>query len=672
MQNTLENTTAATVGTAVYWSPQGQSGHIVKVEAPDVPSYVIGGGGMTPTRSRLTIVWEDLTISEVPDSIAADWIRDAAQYRLEPIGDNMAAEMLAKAMQKRADFHAKLERDRIAHNENLKAFQDEYRAKIPTWAKAVIIAELKQDDCDSQSDYFGSTVKRRIILAFSKHTRDLFPEMRQAARHHPETADLADAPDTAEHREKYSMGGGYYLKKEWRHRSGWQVSKQRFYDADPVKSLPFPAEWSIPEPEAKPEPTPQQSGMIGHNRGPALDGVRIEEHTHTKKGFQMFICILPERVDRAEYMRLLDHAKSLGGWYSKPWGKTPGGFAFKSRDNAEAFAGGSDTQATPDNAPASPAKAAPPIADKLREMADRLQKDIDHKFADRRTNTPKQQREAASARMDGVHLERAQKAMRALADHHDAGTVPEALASVRTKAAILDLARSKIEHTGGYYDAGFDTGKPRHDTPEALAIWALIGGNDPEQEKAEALRRKVDGLKFANIPGYFPTPRAVIDRMIDLADIPSHSACDVLEPSAGHGAIIDALAEVRPMATVTACEKWGTLRDILGAKGANLAGSDFTEFEPGTAFDFVLMNPPFEKGQDAEHIMRAFDMLKPGGRLVSVMSPGPFFRSDRKSQEFRDWFDDHGGERIDLPAGSFKESGTGTASILVVLERGEA
>ncbi|WP_420408676.1 methyltransferase [Hoeflea sp.] len=665
MQNTLDKPEAATVGTPVYWSPQGQRGHIVKLEAPNVPSYVIGGGGMTPTRSRMTIVWEDLTMTEIPDGIAESWIADAARYGFPPIGDNMAAELLAKATAKSEADRAERARAQADLNAATKAFRDEHRDKIPSWAKAVIVADLIEDKSDYMSDYHGSTRTRSIILAFSKHTRDLFPEMRKAALNHPETAFLADAPEKAEHRQKYSMGGGYFLKDGYRHSNGWKISKQQFYNADPVQSLPFPAVWAIPEPEAK----PQQPGMIGHNRGPALEGVRIEEHTHTKKGFQMFICILPDRVDRDEFDRLRDAARDLGGWYSRPWGKTPGGFAFKSRDNAEAFAGGSDSQAAPGNAPAAPAKAAPPIADKLREMAARLQKDIDHKFADRRTNTPKQQREAASARMDGVHLERAQKAMRALADHHDAGTVPEALANVRTKAEILELSRSLIKHEGGYYDAGFDTGKPRHDSPEALAIWALIGGNDPEQEKAEALRRKIDGLKFANIPGYFPTPRAVIDRMIDLADIPSHSSCDVLEPSAGHGAIIDALSEVRPMATVTACEKWGTLRDILEAKGANLAGSDFTEFEPGTAFDFVIMNPPFEKGQDAEHVQRAFDMLKPGGRLVSVMSPGPFFRSDRKSEAFRDWFDDHGGERLDLPAGSFKESGTGTASIVVVLDK---
>lgn len=69
-------------------------------------------------------------------------------------------------------------------------------------------------------------------------------------------------------------------------------------------------------------------------------GMTIEEHTHTKKGFQMFICILPAQVEREEYLKLLEIARSLGGWYSRKWGNTPAGFAFKNKDKAVEFSGG--------------------------------------------------------------------------------------------------------------------------------------------------------------------------------------------------------------------------------------------------------------------------------------------------------------------------------------------
>ncbi len=102
------------------------------------------------------------------------------------------------------------------------AFLAEHR---PTWAKALIIAELHQDDSDSMTDYFAHRTTRLLVLAWSRHTRDLFPELRKAAAIAAETAELAAAPASAEHREKYSMGGGYYLKAGDRHGNGWAVRK---------------------------------------------------------------------------------------------------------------------------------------------------------------------------------------------------------------------------------------------------------------------------------------------------------------------------------------------------------------------------------------------------------------------------------------------------------------
>jgi hypothetical protein len=60
----------------------------------------------------------------------------------------------------------------------------------PSWAEAVIVAELHRDTSDTLSDYHGSEVEKFVVLAWSKHTRDLFSEMRQAADRYPETQHL--------------------------------------------------------------------------------------------------------------------------------------------------------------------------------------------------------------------------------------------------------------------------------------------------------------------------------------------------------------------------------------------------------------------------------------------------------------------------------------------------
>jgi len=97
----------------------------------------------------------------------------------------------------------------------------------PAWAKAVIVAELRRDVSEPQSDYYNTTTDRTVLLAWSKHTRDLFAEMRRAAGRYDETAHLVNAGKEAEHREKWSMGQGYYLTETNGYSSGWRVRKWR-------------------------------------------------------------------------------------------------------------------------------------------------------------------------------------------------------------------------------------------------------------------------------------------------------------------------------------------------------------------------------------------------------------------------------------------------------------
>ena len=99
---------------------------------------------------------------------------------------------------------------------------------IPSDAKAIIIAKLRRDDSDSMTDYFGYRTEKTLILGFSKHTKDLFSEMRKHAANFEGTLYLSEENPKYEHREKYSMGDGYYLAKS--KYSGWVVQKEKFYN----------------------------------------------------------------------------------------------------------------------------------------------------------------------------------------------------------------------------------------------------------------------------------------------------------------------------------------------------------------------------------------------------------------------------------------------------------
>ena len=639
------------IGAAVI-SETGSLGYVAAICAEPSNIFSLGSGAMVRETKRIRVVFEG-HYTDAGESMEQRWRNRAAD-----MPDCLDLPAWVEAANAQTD--ARRERAKLAEIERAEraaAFRAEARAKVPEWAQAAIVAEQVKDQSDSMTDYFGHTTLRTVIIGFSRHTRDLFPELRKCAATFPETAHLTDAPESAEHREKYSMGHGYYLKSGWRDSDGWSVRKVKFYGkgADGCPQGEFHL--------CEPSPAPRVAAISAAEPSGAF---AIKRHAHTKGGFDMWIAVPAARVERDQWEAQRDVAKALGGWWSRPWGKTPGGFAFKSEAAARDFVGADSAIAPEAAAPVT--RAAPNPAGKLRTMADNLQSDIDRAFADRLTNTPKRQREAGNARNEGAQLERAQAAMRALADCHDAGTVPAALAKVATKAEILRLSRERIDYAGGYYNSGRCTGAPAlPDDPGAVALWGLLKTpRDGERERQEDLRRKVESLQFAKIPGYFPTPAPLAARLIREADL--LPGARILEPSAGSGAIADAARDAGHV--VDCIERHASLCEVLRLKGHAVTQSDFMEAAPpAEPFDAVLMNPPFEQGQDCDHVRHAFGFVKPGGALVAIMGAGVTFRQDRRYADFRAWIDAQGGTIEPLPAGAFKESGTGVATVLCVIHR---
>lgn len=312
-------------------------------------------------------------------------------------------------------------------------------------------------------------------------------------------------------------------------------------------------------------------------------------------------------------------------------------------------------------------------ADKFREMAERLQKEIDHRRGNRRENTPKQQREATAARIEANHFERVQQALRVMADAHDAGTFPGFLELVKSKAQLLQLLKTRLDTSRGYYSI-IDTGE--YSDQSVLAVnfraWLEQMTDSPEARAAKAERARLDrikeleqSVKFSDIPGFFPTPLPLVHEMLDHALIDNSHA--VLEPSAGKGDIADELVKLSNR--VDLVERHHSLTAILGAKGHNPRTMDFMGFAPSEGYDRIVMNPPFENGQDIDHVQHAFSLLKPGGRLVSIMSMGAFFRQDRKASGFREWLGRGRFKTHEISPDAFKSAfrPTGVSTRMVVI-----
>lgn len=103
---------------------------------------------------------------------------------------------------------------------------------VPPDAVSYLVAIHEKNDCDYSTDYFNTIDGRTVFLAWSTHNRDLFPEMRKTAKLLPETEHLATADKDAEHREKWSMGSGYYLKAGNSYDTAWKVEKCKIYNGN--------------------------------------------------------------------------------------------------------------------------------------------------------------------------------------------------------------------------------------------------------------------------------------------------------------------------------------------------------------------------------------------------------------------------------------------------------
>lgn len=158
--------------------------------------------------------------------------------------------------------------------------------------------------------------------------------------------------------------------------------------------------------------------------------------------------------------------------------------------------------------------------------------------------------------------------------------------------------------------------------------------------------------------GWFPTPASLAERVVRMAGV--QPGMLVLEPSAGEGAIVKAIAGQDAIACW--CELEPKRAEKIG-EGRQVHVGDFLSVAPDPIYPRVVMNPPFAKRADIHHVLHARKFLEPGGKLVSIMSGGIAFRQDALAVSFRA----ECSSIEDLPDESFRESGTSVRTVVVTM-----
>ena len=339
-----------------------------------------------------------------------------------------------------------------------------------------------------------------------------------------------------------------------------------------------------------------------------------------------------------------------------------GELSFKKYYNKEITTGSEPSKEKPEEeqpASAPKNKADHDLALKLRRLADGMQKEINNKLnpaISRQRATARRLRIASGMRREGLQLRETQDFLYALSAAHSAGAMVgfERLIQIKSKnEAELVLLYSRVRKEGWSEQAiqrHFDSRRAGLEKLNIKSVfdWSLASVQQEEliqRFSATAVREqranenRINELLIeiagSKIPGFFPTPKELVEQLISLAEIKHQDS--ILEPSAGKGDILDAITTYLNGDTskLSACEVNYKLRELLELKGYKLVATDFLSLT-SEKYDKIIMNPPFENGQDIDHVTHALSLLKPGGRLVAIMSEGVFFRQFKKDKAFQE------------------------------------
>lgn len=206
-----------------------------------------------------------------------------------------------------------------------------------------------------------------------------------------------------------------------------------------------------------------------------------------------------------------------------------------------------------------------------------------------------------------------------------------------------------------------------------------------EYDKAKtyyfARQKKTSQNKAREGKDYYATPEPIGYKMVEWLGLKAGES--VLEPSAGHGAIsrwfpadtkntiIEPSGELSTSARMT----------LKGGSTSKVVDGLFENFDLHNKADGIAMNPPFGTGGKTavEHIAKAYNHLKDGGRLVAILPEGA-----SADAHFNKWFygeDKNGNEvqkppkgavltaQIHLPSVTFNRAGTSVATRIVVIDK---
>lgn len=182
---------------------------------------------------------------------------------------------------------------------------------------------------------------------------------------------------------------------------------------------------------------------------------------------------------------------------------------------------------------------------------------------------------------------------------------------------------------------------------------AHIFDGDPRPKLGLMLKTGVAVDEKKKYQAFF-TPPVLAAKVAGMADVDGRT---VLEPSAGRGSLADACLAAGAE-RVECVELNPDSAAKLRVKGYPTVEGDFLALTP-KSYTRIVMNPPFAKDQDVNHVAHALRFLVTGGVLVAIML------ANTSRLRFAALVSGLDYDIEEVPAGAFQESGTPIATIIL-------
>jgi len=200
---------------------------------------------------------------------------------------------------------------------------------------------------------------------------------------------------------------------------------------------------------------------------------------------------------------------------------------------------------------------------------------------------------------------------------------------------------------------------------------------DAESVKEEMTSSDKDVTKLKKEHQFFATPKEIADRMVGMLCLQGGEK--ILEPSAGHGALIEAVMDrakgLQSCVYVDWCEIYPLSQKLIMSriypKPVCFREYNFFDLPVSEKYDCIIANPPFCNNGDIDFVMKMYDHLKVGGRLVTLTSLHYENSSNKKETAFREFLKEKGAIIERLPAKAFASSGTNIETNLIKIIRSE-